>query len=249
MGVNKHQLGELCQPRPRTRDALPAPFYPSWSKAAGELLIVGVGVMLGLLATEWVASRKAKSDVNDAQAALRRELAINFEAVNYRQQISPCVRRRVTELQNWIAEQRVGDRSPLPIQIGRPSSRVPLTSVWEVAKTGQVAAKMPIEDRLRFASIYDSLVLFDRMLISERDIWFTIGDFAGRSELAASELARLNGLVVRAAAFDEAITGNINQMKGRFHALRIQPAAQDLPMLSARKAICIPFARLGDKRV
>jgi hypothetical protein len=220
--------------------------HRTWWKYAAELLIVAAGVVLGLGASEWAADRRAKAEVGDAYQALNRELVENLGAIKFRHQVEPCVRRRISELQNWIARQGTGARTPLPAEIGRPGSVTVPASVWDVSKAGQVAAKMPLNTRLRYAAVYDSLENFSELQLSERDVWFAIGDFAGLRDLPAPELARLNGLVSRAAAFDEALRANYPDMVKDFARLGVRDSGEMPAGLLARRAICQPLDMAQD---
>lgn len=215
--------------------------YRGWGKYAAELVIVAVGVALGLWATTWASDRTARTEVSDAYQALNRELFGNLNAVRFREQVAPCVRDRVSELRGWIGRHSAGERTPLPAEVGRPGAATLGASVWDVTKAGQVASKMPLEARLRYAAVYDSLENFSELQISERDVWFAIGDFAGLADVPAPELARLQGLVSRAAAFDEALSSNYPNIIRQFAQLGV---TGDRPLrrgLVARRAICQPF--------
>ena len=219
--------------------------FRGWGKYAAELAVVVVGVVLGLGATEWVGSRKADEEVRDTHRALNRELSFNLRAVQFRHLVGPCVRVRAEELSAWMARQRAGERDPLPAEIGRPGAATLFASVWDVAKTGQAASKMPLESRLGYASMYDSIETFSELQMSERDVWFAIGDFAGLSSVSDAELARLNGLVARANAFNEALGGNYPGLVRRFAQLNVRNDSALPRGLAARRAICQPFRNGG----
>jgi hypothetical protein len=220
--------------------------YGTWWKYAAELLIVAAGVVLGLWASEWAADRKAEAEVSDAYRALNRELVENLGAVKFRHRVEPCVRRRIADLRGWIGRQGTAERTPLPAEIGRPGSLTVPASVWDVSKAGQVAAKMPLETRLRYAAVYDSLENFSELQLSERDVWFAIGDFAGLADLSGPERARLHGLVSRAAAFDEALRANYPGMLNDFARLGVKASAEMPDGMLARRAICQPLDTTRD---
>lgn len=215
----------------------------TWAKYIGELLIVGIGVALGLSATEWAAARRTKADVQDARLSLNRELATNFESVRFRDQIQPCVSRRLEELQQWTARQRLANNGRLPFEIGRPGWRIMRTSVWDVTKAGEVASKMPLDDRLEYAQAYDFLENFERLLREDAAIWLDIGYFAGTSDLTAVELRQLRGLVSRAKAYAEALAANHREIVPHLNQMGIK---SDTPLPAghaARKALCQPLAQ------
>lgn len=213
----------------------------TWGKYVSELLIVAAGVALGLWATEWADDRRTQREVNDAYKALEDELTDNLAAVRFRKSMEPCVRRRISELRSWIGRQGSGERRALPAEIGRPASYALLDSVWEVSKSGQIAAKMPLEERRRYAAVYDVLERSSEHQKEERQVWFSIGDYAGLSELHATDLARLNGYVSRAAAIDEALSLNYGTLSKDLALLKIAPPSEPLADLPGRRTLCTPL--------
>ena len=215
------------------------------AKYLGELVIVAVGVALGLWATQWATDCKDRAEVADARVALDRELALNLESVLLRRQIAPCVERRIADLRQWIVAEPSGHTFAIPAEIGRPGTYTISASVWDVTQAGEVAAKMPLDDRLRYANLYDALATQSRLQMSERDIWFDVGDYAGLAEVPPLELARLRGLVSRAAAFDEALRNNLPRALEMFASLGIKSTHESSGPMLARRAICQPFHSVG----
>ena len=53
------------------------------------------------------------------------------------------------------------------------------TSTWDVANSGQVVVHFPLDEKLRFAGLYASLVNERETIAEERDAWQTIVAIAG----------------------------------------------------------------------
>lgn len=211
----------------------------AWGKYVAELLIVAVGVALGLAATEWAEDRQVRSQVNDAYDVLSDELGDNLTAVRYRQAVRPCIRRRIADLRGWI--ERGGGR-PLPADLGDPGTRIILDSVWDVSKSGEVVAKMPLEVRRRYAAVYDLFENFATVQRLEREVWFSLGDYSGLSEVTSADRARLSGLVSRAAFYDEAVSKTFPTIVSDLAQLKVEPPSEPLDITSVReRAICRPF--------
>lgn len=213
----------------------------AWGKYVGELLVVAAGVALGLAATQWAEDRQVRAEVNDAYDVLSDELADNLAAVRYRQAVRPCVRRRISDLRAWIEQ---GGGAPLPADIGTPGMPIILDSVWDVSKSGQVVAKMPLEVRRRYAAVYDLFENFATLGRLEREVWFSINDHAGLSQLTSVERARLRGLVARAAIYDEMLSGTFPTIISDLNRLKVEPPSEPLDIASIRqRAICQPITR------
>ena len=215
----------------------------TWSKYAAELLIVAVGVALGLAATEWAEDRQVQSEVSAAYDVLSDELGDNLWAMRYREAMGPCVQRRIAELRQWSA-QAGGTANPLPANIGTPGSLTILDSVWDVSKSGQVVAKMPLETRRRYAAVYDlfeNVANFQRL---ERDTWFAIGHYGGLSSLSPSERARLNGLLLQAEVYDDSLRNLVPGILSDLARLKVERPSEQLDLPALRKRdICKPLLR------
>ena len=240
MGTKDPPPPEPAEPPPARRPLRLPGDRRVWGKYAAEVAIVALGVALGLWATEWAADRRADAEVRDAYAALADELADNYGSIRYRRSFEPCVRRRIGELQGWIRLHRTGSAPALPDEIGRPGAYSILDSVWDVSKSGQIAAKMPLEVRRRYAAVYDILESYADHQRRERDVWSEIGDYAGRADLTPAELARLNGLVRRAEAIDYAIAANYRTLVKDLDLLKIRPPA-DMEDPPSKRVFCAPF--------
>ena len=214
----------------------------TWGKYVAELLIVAAGVALGLAATQWAEDRQVRSQVNDAYDVLSDELGDNLTSMRHREAIQPCVRRRIADLRRWLERQSRGGGTPLPPDIGTPGVLIILDSVWDVSKSGQVVAKMPLEVRRRYAAVYDLFEDFENFQQLEREVWFSLGDYGGVSELTLAERARLNGLVSRAAVYDEALSNTFPTIVSDLAKLKVEPPGQAPDISSIRKrAICQPM--------
>lgn len=212
---------------------------PAWGRYVGELLIVAAGVALGLAATQWAEDRQVRSEVADAYDVLSDELGDNLSAVRYRQAVRPCVRRRIADLRGWIDR---GGGAPLPAAMGTPGMPIILDSVWDVSKSGQVVAQMPLEVRRRYAAVYDLFEHFSTVGRLERDVWFTLEEYAGQSQMTPAELARLRGLVARAATYEELLSSTFPTIVSDLQRLKVEPPSSALDMASIRQRdICQPF--------
>ena len=213
-----------------------------WGKYVAELLLVAAGVALGLAATQWAEDRQVRSQVNDAYDVLSDELGDNLTSIRYRQAIRPCVLRRIGELRGWIERQSLGGGPPLPADIGTPGMPTILDSVWDVSKSGQAVAQMPLDVRRRYAAVYDLLDDFAAVQRLEQEVWFSIGDYGGLAGLTPVERARLRGLVSRAALYDEELSATFPTIVSDLAQLKVEQPNKPLNLAAIRaRAICQPF--------
>jgi hypothetical protein len=215
----------------------------AWKTYASELLIVAAGVALGLWATQWAEDRQVESQVSDAYDVLSDELGDNLYAMRFRQAIAPCVQRRIADLRRWNEQQSRGVTNPLPLDIGTPGSLTILDSVWDISKSGQVVAKMPLEARRRYAAVYDlfeNVATFQRL---ERSAWFAIGQYGGLSDSSPSERARLNGLLLEVETYDQSLRALFPGILDDFARLKVEQPSAQLDLSDLRKRdICKPLA-------
>jgi len=175
---------------------LPKPLH-GWREFAGEVGIIVVGVLIALGAEQGVESFTWHRDVRDFRAAVDTELDFNLAAGDHRVRQSPCVERRLAELERWSAAQRSGQGTPLLREIGFPRRINPDTSVWN-SRGADLPAHVPIQARLAYSDLYDLVANQWELLEGERETWLSLNGFNHASKLGSEDLVRLDELVFRA---------------------------------------------------
>jgi hypothetical protein len=166
------------------------------------------------------------------------ELADNLEAVRDREAVQPCLRQQIAYLRKWTEQQSQSGDTALPPDIGNPGMPLILDSVWDVSKSGQVVAKIPLEVRRRYAAVYDLFERFATVQQLEREVWFSLSDYGGLSKVTPAEAARLNGLLSRAEIYDEALSRTVRAVVSDLAKLKVEPSEPpDLGSVRQR-AIC-----------
>jgi hypothetical protein len=166
-----------------------------------------VGVLIALGAEQVVQSFTWHRDVRDFRAAVDTELDFNLAAGDYRVRQSPCVERRLAELERWSAAQRAGQAMPLLREIGFPRRITPDTAVWS-SRGADLPAHVPIEARLAYSDLYDLLANQWELIEGERETWLSLNGFNHVSKLGPEDLVRLDELVFRAKTLDRFIVGD-----------------------------------------
>jgi hypothetical protein len=217
---------------------LPKPLH-GWREFVGEVGIIVIGVLIAIGAEQVVETIHGNAQVREFRGAVADELAYDLGSYKQRLMLGPCVRARLAELDHVIASDRAGR----PIQM-HGLSRWPVsfslrTSVW-TGRTGEVEARMPLQTRLAYSSIYDDLTNYDVHRVDERNAWQELGEFDDATDLSNADLMRLRGLVSKLRWLDGIILANWPEEAARGEALGISPKRDRRdPVLN--RAVCSSF--------
>jgi hypothetical protein len=185
---------------------LPKPLH-GWRAFAGEVGIIVLGVLIALGAERLVSSFTWSMDVRDFRAAVDTELEFDLAASEYRVQQTPCLQRRLAELDRWSAAQHAGQEVPLLRDIGYPKRVSPGTSVWD-SRGADLTSHVPIQARLAYSDFYDLIANQWDLLQGERQTWLSLNGFNHATKLSPDDLIRLDELIYRAKTFNRFILGD-----------------------------------------
>jgi hypothetical protein len=178
-----------------------------WREFLHEIVIVVLGVLLALAGAQLIDTLHWWSDVRDFRAAVDTELDFNLAASEFRIRQSPCLLRRLAELERWSAAQRDGRAVPLLREIGYPKRVSPGTSVWS-SRGADLTAHVPISARLAYSDLYDLIGNQWDLLQGERQTWLTLNGFNHATRLGSEDLIRLDELIFRARTYNRFIVGD-----------------------------------------
>ena len=200
---------------------LPKPLH-GWREFAGEVGVIVIGVLIALGAEQVVETIRGNAQVREFRGAVADELAYDLGSYKQRLILGPCVRARLAELDRVIASDRAGRPMHMHGLSRWPVSFSLRTSVW-TGRTGDVEARMPLQTRLAYSSIYDDLSNYDVHRIDERNAWQELGQFDDATNLSNADLMRLRGLVSKLRWLDGIILANWPEEAERGQALGISP--------------------------
>jgi hypothetical protein len=155
-------------------------------------------VLIALGAEQLVQSIHGREDVAQLRAALQGELADDRARWEYMSAADACTLKRLDALEKWVAtapsDARLSDAYPI----------VPLnlhSSSWDIAKTSAATARIPLRERLTYASLYAALENWRELLRNEVNntqtlaaLFETANEPENRREIPAL-LARARNLV------------------------------------------------------
>jgi hypothetical protein len=147
-----------------------------------EYVIIVVGVLTALGAEQAVEWLHWRHQVEETRATLNEEVTYDLKGLIRRQQVAPCFAHRLADLRVYLLARSQSDPGPPPAPVGRPRIVAMRVNAWESAKTTQVLAHMPIEERERYTRVYDGFELLEN---------FSRRDFEGMADLGLVDDAAL----------------------------------------------------------
>lgn len=147
-----------------------------------EFVVVAFGVLAALGAQELAQERHWRSEVSETRKALDAELAHDMAGFEYRLAQRPCIAARLIELNRWAESFHTG--APLQLKRGiiEPPEFIIRSAVWDVAD-GEVLSRIPLSDRLNYASLYEGLKTFSGYVDAESTYWDTLLTYENSKEL------------------------------------------------------------------
>jgi hypothetical protein len=167
-----------------------------------EIAIVVIGVLLALGAEQIVQWWNWQSEVKESRAAIAREISHNLSTRQRRHRQTACFTSRLDDLQRWHDSWVAGRPLKLVAPIAGHDSRTLQFDAWDVALTGQVAAHIDLDDRIRYAALYSFFRAFLEVQIREAAYWDQLQKFDGAGQLSPRDLMELQGLILNLRAIN-----------------------------------------------
>jgi hypothetical protein len=200
---------------------VPKPLH-GWREFAGEVGIIVLGVLTALGAEQAIEAIHWHGQVVEFRNAIDAELGDDWAAYQYRVRQEPCVKRRIGELEQWLAAKRAGKPAHFARDIGRPSIYIFRTSVWK-SSSPDVMDHLTLRTRERYASIYDLAGLVEEQFGAEGDAWRGLNAFNGESRFSQQDLRSIGELIYRAKGVDRSLSANYSYFVRAGSALGLHP--------------------------
>ena len=178
----------------------PKPIH-GWKDFLKEIGSIVLGVSIALAAEQGVEWWHWQHELRETREALHAELARAVGSYQYDAVVQDCSERRLGELSQWLDHSQPGERLVMVRPIGVPMGYSFLFGAWEVAKSGQAAWRMPLDEKLRFAHLYGALARFDEITRANNEAWRQMAQFTSAEPLDHADRMALRGLVARARVF------------------------------------------------
>jgi len=219
---------------------LPKPLH-GWRGFAGEVGIIVLGVLIALGAEQLVRTIHERSEVQQLRDALHAELADDRARWEHVRASDPCTLQRLDALERWSVTAPAGARLERAYRLFLWNMH---SGAWDLAKTSETTANIPLRERLIFASLYDA-INNSRQFINEENanaqalsgLLATADQPENRRQIAYHlYLARM---------FVSRRQFNYDYMFTRFDALQIKPDDSQLTVRTNDKLLCEPLGRLS----
>ena len=151
-----------------------------------ELGVIVLGILIAIGLEQLVAWNHGQHDLAKAREALRAELSQVAGSLQGIDAQDACIDARLNLLQAWGRGEARIDSTRLASMANRPLLYTLPTTAWDVAKP-TIAAQMPLEERLRYADVYDAVDNEKGHVLDERRAWDLLARYAGKRTLTPDE--------------------------------------------------------------
>jgi hypothetical protein len=186
---------------------LPKPLH-GWRGFLGEVGIIVVGVLIALGAEQVVESIHWASRVDEAKAAMKKELRDdNVPQAHARIATSPCVTAMLDGLQRRLIAERDGGAPFAAPPLVAPPYRSWDQDAWRAAQSSGVASHFSADEIYDWASPYAMITHMDEASVREFDDWAPLLDVASAGPHPSdAERERLLAAVSMARRDNEMLT-------------------------------------------
>jgi hypothetical protein len=227
---------------------LPKPLH-GWREFAGEVGIIVIGVLIALGAEQVVETAHWNHQVELERRALHSEIVENLDAVQTRMALEPCVRARLSELQQLAARPPVENVRRIVGRVGLPLPRSGSKGAWSIALGGEALSHMPLEEQLDYSNAFSNYDNWDAIRKDERQAWLRLAVLDHPEALTEDDWVQVREAIAEATAADQRIA-NVGPFIFQTAAVGEKPGSQLTPaqVFAATgygSEICKPLLRAG----
>jgi hypothetical protein len=212
-----------------------------WNAVAWELAIVTLGVLMALAAQQLVDDIHQRGQVAQLVGALRAELADNRARWQHVRNSDPCTLRRLDALEQWNATAPRGAKLKRAYRLFLWNQH---SGAWDLAKTSDTTANIPLRERLLFASLYDAINNWRQMINEENANTQVLNGLLATADQPENR-RQIAYRISLARGYVNRRDFNYDYMFTRFDALRIVPDYNQLTVKANDRLLCEPLDRLS----
>jgi hypothetical protein len=215
---------------------LPKPLH-GWRVFSGEVGIIVVGVLIALVAEQMVGWAHERGDIAQLRGALRSELADSRARWESIRSQDPCTEQRLDALDKWVAS--APPNATLSNGYG-PFLWNMHSSAWDLAKTSPVTERLPLKERLTYASLYAAIDNWRQFITEENQNSRKLTDFLATADQPENRRQiRLYLVEARFMLYRRRL--NYDYFFKRFDELGIKPDTTQLTVRVDPHRLCNPL--------
>ena len=165
---------------------VPKPLH-GWRALLNEVGVIVLGILIALSLEQLIVSVHERRIAGEARESIKAEVRENLFWIEQREQREPCIRRRLTELDDLLQSARTGAATPLVHYLGvLPHAKI--TSLrWEAnAEAGRTSLFSGEEQRM-LGNLYFTTDQFRAAQSQEEIIWSKMRFIQGLQQFSALE--------------------------------------------------------------
>jgi hypothetical protein len=215
---------------------LPKPLH-GWRVFSGEVGIIVVGVLIALAAEQMVGWAHERGDIAQLRGALRSELADSRARWESIRSQDPCTEQRLDALDKWVAS--APPNATLSNGYG-PFLWNMHSSAWDLAKTSPVTERLPLKERLTYASLYAAIDNWRQFITEENQNSRKLTDFLATADQPENR-RQIRLYLVEARSMLRRRRLNYDYFFNRFDELGIGPDTSQLTIRVDPHRLCNPL--------
>jgi hypothetical protein len=219
---------------------LPKPLH-GWRAFSGEVGVIVLGVLIALAAQQVVQDIQDRNDVRQLVAALRAELSDDRARWEHIRASDVCTLQRLDAIEQWVATAPAGERLKKAYILYLWNMH---SSVWDLARTSPATSKIPLGERLTYATLYGAIENWRDFINEENVNAIVLASLLATADEPENR-RQIRFHLVQARSFVTRRQVNYDYFFTRFDALRIKPDESQLTVHSNDRRLCEPLERAG----
>jgi hypothetical protein len=204
-----------------------------------EFVSVMMAVLLALIVEQAAEYWRERERVFDTRESMNEEVGDFAEIVTLRLRLDPCIRRKLDQLDAFIAGK--GVRPPVQ-NVGRPSYFFSSRGAWNSNVADQIARHLGANLVKQYGELYQGMTEYAALSRDEQSNWVTLQTLEGDSDLITPDRrARLREAIAAARNTHLILAATARQMLVDAKAVGVAPNGTLRPLKVETAPICRPL--------